>query len=221
MFGKSEQNLQLELAGLVFPNPVGIPYLIHKRRFNWLHKAPDAGFFTLNPPQENVLAWIKGLTSEPESRILAVNISSDIIRTYSLVYDFADFIIVDPDSDQGIDAADISDTHSLLDELVSLRLCYEHYTPVFLRLSHGLSPEELENLLGTCQLNGLDGVVIPSLAMLSRVREITLGRLPIICSVKSAEEGLDALREGAVLVELPSKKGLKTLLNSLENTSEI
>ena len=209
MFGKGEQNLQLELAGLVFPNPVGIPYQIHKRRFNWLHKAPDAGFFTLNPPQENVLAWIKGLTSEPESRILAVNISSDIIRTYSLVYDFADFIIVDPDSDQGIDAADISDTHSLLDELVSLRLW------------HGLSPEELENLLGTCQLNGLDGVVIPSLAMLSRVREITLGRLPIICSVKSAEEGLEALREGAVLVELPSKKCLNTLLDSLENTSEI
>ena len=43
---------------------------------------------------------------------------SDIVRTFSLVYDFADLIIIDPDSDNGIDSPDLSDTVALMDERV-------------------------------------------------------------------------------------------------------
>lgn len=222
MFRKNVQNLQVEVAGLVFPSPVGVPFIIKKRRFSWCHRAPEAGFLVLTPPShEEVLPWIKGLTSEPESTILAVDIKTDIVRTFSLVYDFADFIIIDPDSDLGIDAADISDTQSLLDELVSLRLCYERYTPVFLRLAHGTSREELKVLLGACQLNGLDGVVVSHASMLATVREITLGRVPVICRVGSPEEGLEALQGGASLLELPDCKALSKLLVSLENKQTI
>lgn len=218
MFRKNYQHLETEFAGLVFPNPVGHPYTLLKKRFKWLRRAPRAGFLTLTPPQEDVLNWIKSLRSEqPENSLLAVNIHTDIIRTFSLVYDFADFIIIDPDSNVGIDAVDISDTHDLLDELVSLRLCYERYTPVFLRLGQGTSPDELRSLLGACQLDGLDGVVVPNLASLAQVREITLGRVPVICPVKSIPEGLQALENGAGLLELPSSKGLNKLLSILED----
>jgi hypothetical protein len=218
MFRKSYQHLETEIAGLVFPNPVGHPYTLLKHRFKWLRRAPRAGFLTLTPPQDDILNWIKGLKSEqPENSLLAVNIHTDIIRTFSLVYDFADFIIIDPDSNVGIDAVDISDTHDLLDELVSLRLCYERYTPVFLRLGQGTSPDELNSLLGACQLDGLDGVVVPGLASLTRVRDITLGRVPIICPVNSPADGLQALENGATLLELPSSKGLNKLLSALEN----
>lgn len=222
MFRKNVQNLQVEVAGLVFPSPVGVPFVIRKKRCNWFHKAPEAGFLVLTPPShEEVLPWIKGLTSEPESTILAVDIKTDIVRIFSLVYDFADFIIIDPDSDMGIDAVDISDTQSLLDELVSLRLCYERYTPVFLRLAHGTSHEELKILLGACQLNGLDGVVVSHASMVKEVREITLGRVPVICRVSSPEEGLKALDGGASLLELPDCKPLPRLLSALENKQEI
>ena len=218
MFRKRDQHLETEVAGLVFPNPAGVPYVLKEHRyFKCFFKSPKAGFLVLMPPRENILPWIKSLKSEPDSTVLAVDIHSDIVRTFSLVYDFADLIIVDPDSDQGIGAADISDTQQLLDELVSLRLCYEHYTPVFLHLSHGISHEELEALLGTCQLNGLDGVVAPNLAMLGQIREMTLGRIPVACMASTPEDALHALENQASLVILTSSKGLNKLLNSLEN----
>ena len=218
----SVQHLQTEVAGLVFPNPAGVPSVIHKTRFSWLHRAPEAGFLVLTPPShEEVLPWIKGLSGERGSSILAVDIKTDIVRSFSLVYDFADFIIIDPDSDMGIDAVDISDIQSLLDELVSLRLCYERYTPVFLRLSHGTSPDELKFLLGACRLNGLDGVVVSHLSMLGTVRELTQGRVPVICRVNTPEEGLQALEGGASLLELPDAKPLGKLLKALENKQKI
>jgi len=219
MFRKRNvQSLETEFAGLVFSNPVGHPYTLLKKRFKWLRMAPKAGFLTLTPPQDDILNWIKGLKSEqPGNSLLAVDIKTDIVRTFSLVYDFADFIIIDPDSNVGIDAVDISDTLELLDELVSLRLCYERYTPMFLRLGLGTSPDELKSLLGACQLDGLDGVIVPGLAYLAQVRDITLGRVPIICPVNTPADGLQALENGATLLELPSCKGLNKLLNTLEN----
>ena len=211
------QNLVKEVAGLVFTNPVGMPYTIKKGHFSLFQGVPKAGFLTLTPPKESVLGWIRGLDKEQfgASR-LAVDLSADIVRNFSLIYDFADFIIIDPDNNLGIGASDISDTHDLLDELVSLRLCYERYTPVFLRLPRETNADELKSLLGACQMNGLDGVVLAGMASLAQVREITLGRVPLICPVHTTEEGLQALENGACLVEFSSSKGISKLLNSLE-----
>ena len=218
MFRKNSHILDTSVAGLTFANPVGVPYTIRNQRFKFLHRAPSAGFFILTPPQDHVLSWIKDLKKDPvNDAILAVDIKTDIIRTFSLVYDFADLIIVDPDTDNGIESTDLADTVSLLEELVSLRLCYEHYTPVFLRLAHGITPEELHTLLDTCQLGGLDGVFVPSLMMYSKVKELTLGRFPAVCMVQNPEEALLALKEGVSLVEAkPGFKGLNKLLKTLE-----
>ena len=217
MFGKSSRSLETEVAGLVFPNPVGVPYTFKKHRFNCLHKAPKAGFYLLTPPKDNVLPWVKGLKYNHGEVPLVVDLNADIVRTFSLAYDFADLLVVSPDSDNGIDATDLSDTVDLLEELVNLRLCYEHYTPVFLRLSHGSTPEELHTLLDTCQLSGLDGVVVPTLSLYYQVKELTLGRVPVVCQVQTPEEGLMALHEGVSLLEAkPGFKGLSKLLKTLE-----
>lgn len=221
MFGKSVQNLQVEVAGLVFQTPVGIPYTIKRRRCKWFQRRPNAGFLLLTPPKDNILPWIKELKSEPENSILAVDIKTDILRTFSLVYDFADFIIIDPDSDLGIDASDISDTQSILDELVSLRLCYENYTPVFLSIAHDTNDEELKALLSACQMNGLDGVVVRGLDMLDQVAQITLGRVPVICQVSTPEEGIKALEQGALLLQITNCKALNKLLKSIEDKQVI
>ena len=211
------QNLVKEVAGLVFANPVGMPYTIKKRRFSLFQHVPKAGFLTLTPPNESVLAWIRGLDKEQFGDCrLAVDLNSDIVRNFSLVYDFADFIIVDPDSDNGIGARDISDTQVILDELVSLRLCYERYTPFFLRLKHGLSEEELQYLLGACRLAGIDGVAAPA-QLVPRINAITQGRLPVIAAAESPEKAIQALQEGASLLEVNiGPLGLKNLLKTLE-----
>ena len=211
------QNLVKEVSGLVFANPVGMPYTIKKRRFSLFHRIPKAGFLTLTPPNESVLAWIRGLDKEKfGGSLLAVDLSSDIVRNFSLVYDFADLIIVDPDSDNGIGARDISDTQVILDELVSLRLCYERYTPFFLRLKHGLSEEELQYLLGACRLAGIDGVAAP-VQLVPRINAITQGRLTVIATLDGPEKALQALQEGASLLEVNiGCRGLKKLLKTLE-----
>ena len=67
------------------------------------------------------------------------------------------------------------------------------------------------------QLNGLDGVVAPNLAMLGQIREMTLGRIPVACMASTPEDALQALENQASLVILTSSKGLNKLLNSLEN----
>lgn len=209
--------LEKEVTGLHFRNPAGILYpagslpIMGKKRIL-------AGFITLNPPQDNVLEWIRGLQEYREKTVLAVNISSDIFRTFSLVYDFADFIIIDPDSDNGIDSPDVGDTALLLEQIVSQRLCYEHYTPIYLRLSHGVTPDELHPLLSYCQLYGIDGAVVHGAQKMAKAIEETKGRLPILGVSDNPQEALELIQSGASLVEttlrpLPFAKFLKTLEN--------
>ena len=110
---------------------------------------------------------------------------------------------------------------SILDELVSLRLCYENYTPVFLSIAHDTNDEELKALLSACQMNGLDGVVVRGLDMLDQVAQITLGRVPVICQVSTPEEGIKALEQGALLLQITNCKALNKLLKSIEDKQVI
>ena len=65
-------------------------------------------------------------------------------------------------------------------------------------------------------LAGIDGVVAPTPQMVTRVREITLGRLPVIGMAGNPEEALQALDNGASLVEVATSPiGLKKLVKTL------
>lgn len=200
LFGSHKKKpLDTDVAGLSFKNPIGILQSPTIRQLRD-SKTYGAGFVTLSPPSENVLDWILSLQEYRKKAILAVNISSDLARSFSLVYDFTDLIIIDPDRDHGIDSTDISDTAVLLDEVVSLRLCYEHYTPIALRLSHGHTPDEIQTLLNHCRLSGIDAIVVPSKKVASVVEE-TLHRYPVIGMADSQEEALECIQAGASLVE--------------------
>ena len=198
---KPRRSLSREVSLLSFRLPAGLLAgaenlkLPSKKRF-------VPAFLTLTPPDDQVLAWSTTLAPYREKCVLAINLSHDIVRQFSLVYDFADFIIVDPDADNGIASPDLSDITSLLDELMRLRLCYESYTPIYLRLAEGLTPEETGALLSACRLSGIDGVVVPGVRKVRFCNEQTLGRYPVIGSgAKSPEEALEQLQAGAVLVE--------------------
>ena len=197
----ARRSLSKEVSLLHFRLPAGLrasaenPVLPSKRRFL-------PGFLTLTPPENRVLEWSTSLAAYRDKCVLAINLSRDIVRQFSLVYDFADFIIIDPDADNGIVSPDLSDITSLLDELISLRLCYEHFTPIYLRLAEGLTPEEIRALLSACRLSGIDGVVAPGVRKVHFCAEETQGRYPIIGSgAQSPEEALEQLRSGAALVE--------------------
>lgn len=221
LFRKDSGLLVREVAGISFRNPLGVFYSEAGRHFASA-KRTNAAFITLSPPSGGILKWIGQLQDYRSKCVLAVNLSADIQRSFSLVYDFADLIVLAPDSDNGIDATDIADTQHLIDEVVSLRLCYERYTPIFLRLSHGLTEEELRSLLSSCQMSGVDGAFVPGKRMLSLAKEITLGRFPLVGVAVTQEEALGMIQEGYPLVETKLKpvaacKLLKTIENQAQN----
>ncbi|MBO4340225.1 MAG: hypothetical protein J5835_02190, partial [Bacteroidales bacterium] len=206
-----------ELSGISFKNPVGLflPQGGSLDKSSRLRKR--AGFIVAVPPTDNLIAWISSFKIRYQGEITAVEIAQDITRGFSLSYDFADILIVNPDGNGGINALDISDTVNLLDSLVNLRLCYEKYTPIYLRVSEGITHDELNTILRYCRLSGIDGVVAEGPNTVAAIRDLTDGRFPIIGSVKSQEEAARALKSGASLVELHSSVwGLKTLLGDLE-----
>ena len=202
MFGFKRENKPLvtDVAGISFRNPLGITLSPEKTR----DIAPGffkAGFLSLTPPSNQVLEWISILREIRRKTVLAVNLTRDIPRSFSLVYDFADIIILDPDHENGIDSPSFSDISDLLDEVVSIRHCYEKYTPVFLRLSQGLTPEELPPMLSKGRLSGMDGVAVATLPHLKLTLSETQNRLPVICKAASAPLAAEAIKAGASLLE--------------------
>lgn len=216
-----KNSLDVELAGLKFSNPVGVIGSIAnpKKPFRSCYKA---GFVVLTPPGDAVLEWISNLQEFRKTAKLAVNLSSDIVHTFSLIYDFADFIIIDPDTDSGLNSPDLSDITFLLDEIVSLRLCYEQYTPIFLRLSRGDTPDEIAPLLSCARLSGLDGIVAPTPLKVRQVMEECQGRMPVIGIARTAEEGMEELQAGATLIETDFRPlGLIKMLKRIENQTHV
>ena len=217
---RKKNSLALEVAGLNFANPVGLTQGADglKKCPLW---APKAGFFIATPPKENLIEWSAKLQRFTEQSIVAVNLRTDIVRSFSLLYDFAHFIILDPDTDNGIRSADISDITELIDEIVSLRLCYERYTPVFLRLSHAETPDELRPLCSYARLSGLDGLVAPDPERVRMTLEECQHRVPVIGVAQSLESALQELQDGASLVQTELRPlSLKKLLKTLEKPSQ-
>jgi len=216
---KYSSALNLEISGLLLEHPVGLLYNGKKLKI----QRPRPSFLTLYPPQgEEILPWIVGLRAQYKEMLLAVNINTDIVRSFSLVYDFADLIIVDPAAPGGNGTPDVSDITDLMDELLSLRLCYERYTPIFVRIPAGLEPAEIHPLLDYCRLSGIDGIVVPGVQKLLQARAYTQERLPMIASVESFDDALQ-LASDRIPVEtrlfspLLRQKLLKTLEKQVSN----
>ena len=204
---RKKKVLDMQCLGLDFKNPIGIRDVSLGGR---------AGFVTMTQPQDRILDWILKIQEVRNKTVLATNVSMDLAKTFSLVYDFSDLIMIDPDGDHGIDSPDISDTSVLLDEIVSLRLCYEHYTPIAFRLSHGHTPDEIDELVNHCRLSGIDAIVAPGVHKVAHIIEMTQGRLPVIGQADSQEEALECLNAGACLVETSlGPIGLAKLIKTL------
>ena len=215
---KHKNTTEIELFGLHFANPLGIVMEVEALSGRFFRRFP-AGFLSLTPPKEHILEWIHRLQEIRNKTVVAINIKEDILRTFSLVYDFADFIIIDPDNDNGIDSPDIADIAQLLDEIVNLRLCYEHYTPILLRISREDTPDEIRPLCACARLSGLDGIVAPD----AKKVQLTLAecdhRLPVLGVAQTQEEVLASLAAGACLVETRSfrPRAFEKLQQSIEN----
>jgi len=215
--------LQTEAFGLSFLNPVGLSSASVRttRRTNRLSDL-GLGFLCLDVSGRDIRQVVDQISVRDTDTMLAAEITSDFVRTYSLLYDFADLFIISPDNQSGLQAPEIPDICDILDELLSLRLCYEHYRPVILRISPGFTPDEVRSLLDFCLLSGVDGVAVSSGARVDLVREYTKGRLPVIVSAPgcTGADGRMLLDKGASLIETaPGRHSARKLLKYLSKPS--
>ena len=222
LFKPHFKGLEKEVSGLRFINPVGL-----YRRADTLRIRPltnlGMGFLTLNPDPGNILSWIQHLAEHRhiQDTLLGINLKKNIERSFSLVYDFADFIIIDTNSNGGIDSLDLPDIPVLLDELLNLRLCYEQYTPIFFRMPIGLTPEEMQSILSYCLLSGINGIVTSGIGNVRQVLEYTKSRIPVIGCTTTPEEAALMLLEGASLVEMEVRPPVALkLLKNLEKDAK-
>ena len=223
LFKPHFRGLEKEVSGLRFSNPVGLFRKGESARIRAL-AGLGVGFLTLTPDSDHIMDWIQHLAQQRHGQdvLLAVNLNKNIERSFSLSYDFADILIVDTNSNGGIDSPDITDIPLLLDELLNLRLCYERLTPIFLRLPRGLTPEELHSILSYCLLSGINGIVATGKSTVHQVLEFTQRRIPVIGCTSSPEEASAMLQDGASLIEMDVRppmalKLLKTLEKEAKN----
>ncbi|MBR1570480.1 MAG: hypothetical protein IJ651_07095 [Bacteroidales bacterium] len=221
LFKHRFKGLEKEVSSLSLHNPVGLSSHTEGFRYRQVN-GMGFGFVTLTPDNRNLLEWIQRLAADrEEGTLFAVNLNQDIERSFSLVYDFADFIIIDTDSNNGIDSSDLADIPILIDELLNLRLCYEYLTPIFVRLPAVLTDEEMQSVLSYCQLSGINGIVCSGLSTVKKVLDLTLRRMPVIGTATSIEEAAAMLQEGASLIEMDTRpQAALKLLKTLEKEAK-
>lgn len=227
-----------ELFRLHFPHPVGLAPVLDRQE-DLLDECDDLGFgFVGIIPGATPLKTVAERLQERKTPMIAsIELRAEgsteevakqtLIRQYSLLYDFTDFFIVDINRESGLSSLDdISDWTELLDELLNLRLCYEKYRPILLRLSPSHTEEQMARILDFCQLSGIDGIVAPGVAKVRFCVEYVKGRVPVIGSgaVSVPKDAIDLLQAGASLIEvsqgLPNhaRSTAKRLLQAIDNS---
>ena len=161
-------------------------------------------------------------------------VSGDFQKAFSLLYDFVDMFTINvsrPNADGLLAVQDRSSLADILDPLLELRLCYEHYKPILVKVSPDTPFEQLDEMTDYCMLSGVDGVVAggtsrrldllgdaapasgrlsgapifeQSLSVVKHIYEHTKGRFPIIgCGgITTPERAAQMLDAGASLVEM-------------------
>ena len=182
---------------ILFKNSIGLgPGVDRDGQFFSVLSDFGFSFITLGPVNSsNVKTIINRLQSKKADSVISLCINKDHCRTFSLSYDFADMFSFDIPDD------DIIDT---LNSILDIRLTYDQYKPILLRITHDLPQSELDNILSYCQLNGVDGIVTAGKASVSYVRSVVGNRLPIIGygGIKTPESAKEFIDSGADLIEI-------------------
>jgi len=116
---------------------------------------------------------VEHLKKERPEIIVAANISKnttsinedaakDYETAFALLYDFVDMFVVNISCPNvvGLTALqDISFLSEIVDRLLSLRMYYDNYRPILLKVSPDLSHEQLDEIIDYSLRSGIDGIV--------------------------------------------------------------
>ena len=233
--------LERTVFGIHFPHPVGLAPVL-ERQVELLDECHALGFsFTgLIPGDTPVQTVAERLQQRTTPIVASVELRAEgddeqkalevLVQQFSLLYDFTDYFVIDVNRESGLTSLDdFSDWTVLLDELLSLRLYYEKYRPILLRISPDHTEEQMARILDFSLLSGFDGVVAPGIAKVRFCVAYTKNRIPIIGSgaITTPQEAIALLQAGASLVEVAQglqDKGLltaKRLLEAIDNPQNL
>jgi dihydroorotate dehydrogenase len=86
----------------------------------------------------------------------------DYETDFSLMYDFADMFVLNiscPNVEGTEALQDIDLLSDIVDHLLDLRLSYEKYKPLLLKISPDIPHSQLNEILDYCRLSGIDGII--------------------------------------------------------------
>ena len=215
-FRREHPALEREVFGIHFRHPIGLAPVL-ERQVELLDVCDSIGYsFSGVIPGDMPAQTVAERLQERKSTIVtAVELRADgpseteamqqLVRQFSLLYDFVDFFVIDINRESGLSSLDdFSDWTAVLDELLSLRLYYERFKPILLRISPAHSEEQMTRIMDFCLLSGFDGVVAPGASKVRFCADCSGHRIPIIGSgaVTSPEEAFALLEAGATLIEV-------------------
>lgn len=116
---------------------------------------------------------VEHLKREHPHVIVAANISKntssmnddaakDYESGFALLYDFVDMFVVNiscPNVAGLSELQDISFLSDIMDKLVSLRMYFDEYRPILVKLSPDIHRTQLDEILDYCMMSGIDGIV--------------------------------------------------------------
>ena len=88
--------------------------------------------------------------------------AKDYETSFALLYDFVDMFVINVSCPNvvGLTALqDISFLSDIVDRLLDLRMYYDEYRPILLKVSPDLAREQLDDIVEYCLRSGIDGIV--------------------------------------------------------------
>lgn len=191
--------IDCDVFGLHFYNPLGLGAGLDKKG-EMCATLEDLGFSFVEIGPLNAATTrtaIANIQKNPCEDYVAACILSDITTSFSLAYDFCDFFVIDQQT--GL-------KQRTIDQLLNIRLTYDEYKPIIIKLSEFITEHDLHEALDYCMYSGIDGVQVGAKEHVKMISKYTNGRMPIIanCHIKSPSEALELLNDGASLIELRS-----------------
>lgn len=96
-----------------------------------------------------------------QSNSVQEDISKDFEKTFSLLYDFVDMFILNiPNPCIGSMSDLIDNISEVCDSLLDLRLYYDEYRPILVKLSVDIPRVKVDEVLDYCMRSGIDGIVV-------------------------------------------------------------
>ena len=88
--------------------------------------------------------------------------AKDYESAFALLYDFVDMFVVNVSCPNVVGLTSLQDItflSEIVDKLLNLRMYYDQYRPILLKVSPDLAKEQLDDIIDYCLRSGIDGIV--------------------------------------------------------------